>query len=62
VVVLTVFFPAVPETETAEALPARSETVTLDLTGYHVDGKINIKGDSLGNGGWQTYSYLGKSL
>jgi len=58
---LTIYIPATPATEMDDAKPARSETVSIDISNYN-DNRINIKIENLGGEVWYTYEYSGSSL
>jgi len=59
---LTIFIPATPPTGMDEARPERTEKIYIDVSNYHIDNRINIKIENLGDGQWHTYEYGGKSL
>jgi len=59
---LTIFIPATPPTEVDDAKPERTETIYIDVSNFHLDGRINAKIENLGDGEWHTYEYGGKSL
>jgi hypothetical protein len=56
---LTFFFPAVEANEMNDGSPETTSIINIDVSGLIQDGKINIKIENLGSGGWYTYAYGG---
>jgi hypothetical protein len=58
-VALTIRFPAMEANEISDARPETTTTVFIDVSGLDNDGKINIKIEGHGDGGYCTYAYGG---
>ena len=60
---LTIHIAARPATEMDDAMPERTETVYFDVSHFEIDGRINIKLESLDNSDeWFTYEHGGHTL
>ena len=59
---IELFIPARAATEMDDAQPARSESISIDISTFNQDHRLNIKIENLGDGDWQTYDFAGKSL
>jgi len=58
---LTIRFLPTEGTLVSEPLPNKLVTVEIDMSSLDRDGKINIRIEDQGNGGWYTYAYGGKT-
>ncbi|MCL2045004.1 MAG: sigma-70 family RNA polymerase sigma factor [Oscillospiraceae bacterium] len=59
---ISIYVPAVAATAVAEAREEMWVDVYLDVSDLHVDGKIKIKIDTQGNGGWYQYGWNSYTL